>query len=78
VATNTLGADTDGLATVELTIGTAMTKLGAGLLEGLLRLDGGHRSPRVDCGAAHQAGFVGYRDKHLDTVLGPITPRRAY
>ncbi len=73
MAAGTLGADGDGLATVELAIRSAMTKLGASLLDGLLRLDGAHRGPRVDCGAGHQASFVGYRDKHLDTVLGPIT-----
>lgn len=78
MSAGTLGAERDGLATVELAIRAAMTKLGASLLEGLLRLDGGHRGPRVDCGAGHQASFVGYRDKHLDTVLGPITLRRAY
>ncbi len=30
------------------------------------------------CWAAHHAEFVGYRDKHLDTVLGRISVRRAY
>ena len=55
-----------------------MSKLGASLLEDLLGLDHGHRGPRIDCGAAHQAEFVSYRDKNLDTVLGPVTLRRAY
>ena len=55
-----------------------MTKLGASLLEGLLGLDSGHRGPRIDCGAGHQAEFVSYRDKSLDTVLGPVTLSRAY
>jgi len=55
-----------------------MSKLGASLLEDLLGLDSGHRGPRIDCGAGHQAEFVSYRDKNLDTVLGPVTLRRAY
>ena len=55
-----------------------MTKLGASLLEGLLGLDAGHRGPRIDCGAGHQADFISYRDKNLDTVLGPVTLSRAY
>src|SRR5664280_934648 len=67
-----------GLAAVELANRTAMSKLGASLLQDLLGLDTGHRGPRVDCGAGHQASFVAYRDKNLDTVLGPVTLGRAY
>jgi hypothetical protein len=63
---------------VETAIRTAMSTLGASLLEGLLAADSGHRGPRVDCGAGHRAGFVAYRVKTLDTVLGPIAVRRAY
>jgi hypothetical protein len=55
-----------------------MTQLGATFLQGLLAGDRGHRGQRVDCGAAHQAEFVGYRPRTLDTVLGSITLRRAY
>lgn len=72
------GAGSEGLAALELAIRTAMTKLGASLLEDLLAMDSGHRGPRVDCGAAHQAELVSYRTKTLDTVLGPIEYRRAY
>ena len=67
-----------GLAPVELAIRTAMTRLGASLLQQLLAADTGHRGPRMDCGAGHSAVFVGHRDKNLDTVLGRITLRRAY
>ena len=63
---------------MELAIRTAMTRLGAGLLEDLLGLEAGYRGPRVDCGAGHQAGFVSYRDKTIDTVLGPARLRRAW
>ena len=63
---------------MELAIRTAMTQLGAELLQRLLAADTGHRGPRVDCGVGHLAEFVGYRDKDVDTVLGRITVRRAY
>ncbi len=63
---------------VETAVRAAMTALGASLLEQLLAGDAGHRGPRVDCGAGHDAGFVAYRTKRLDTVLGPIVLRRAF
>ncbi|VBA32425.1 hypothetical protein LAUMK4_05757 [Mycobacterium persicum] len=63
---------------MELAIRTAMTQLGASLLEQLLSADTGHRGPRIDCGAGHHAQFVGYRDKQVDTVLGRIAVRRAW
>ena len=55
-----------------------MGRLGGSLLEDLLALDAGHRGPRVKDGAGHEAGFVGYRDKSLDTVLGPVNLKRAW
>jgi len=63
---------------VELAIRTAITRLGAGLLEDLLAADAGYRGPRADCGAGHQAAFVSYREKTIDTVLGPVRLRRAW
>ena len=63
---------------MELAIRTAMSKLGGSLLEDLLALETGHRGPRIACGAGHQGEFVSYRDKNLDTVLGPVTLGRAY
>jgi hypothetical protein len=63
---------------VELAIRTAMTQLGASLLQRLLAVDTGHRGQRVGCGAGHDAVFVGYRDRHVDTVLGRIALGRAY
>jgi hypothetical protein len=63
---------------VEVAIRTAMARLGAGLLEDLLAADTGYRGPRVACGAGHQAKFVSYRTKTIDTVLGPAGVRRAY
>lgn len=63
---------------VEAAVRTAMTALGGSLLEQLLAVDAGHHGQQVECAAGHRAGFVSYRDKHLDTVLGPITVRRAW
>lgn len=67
-----------GLAVVETAIRTGMIHLGAGLLEGLLATQTGHCGQWIECGAGHRACFVGYRDKALDTVLGPIRLRRAW
>ena len=55
-----------------------MLELGRAVLEQLLAADAGYRGPRADCGHGHQAGFVSYRDKTIDTVLGPVTLRRAW
>ena len=62
----------------ELAIRAGVTELGRGLLEPLLAADAGYAGPRADCGHGHQAGFAGYRDKTTDTVLGPVTVRRAW
>jgi hypothetical protein len=43
-----------------------------------LSADPGYRGPRVDCGHGHEAIFAGYREKAIDTVLGPVTLRRAW
>ena len=63
---------------MELAIRTAMLKLGGRLLEGLLDIDDGHRGPRTGCGSGHDAEFVSYRDKTIDTVVGPVRMRRAW
>ncbi len=55
-----------------------MLELGRHVLEPLLAADAGYRGPRAGCAAGHQAGFVSYRDKTIDTVLGPVTLRRAW
>ncbi len=59
-------------------IRAGMLKLGAGVLGKLLAADPGYRGPRVDCGAGHQAEFVSYRDKVIDTALGPAALTRAW
>lgn len=55
-----------------------MTTVGASLLEGLLATDTGHHGQWVPCDAGHLAGFVSYRAKVIDTVLGSIRLERAY
>ena len=59
-------------------IRAGMLKLGAGMLGELLSADRGHRGPRVPCGNGHEAVFVSYRAKVIDTVLGPVTLNRAW
>jgi hypothetical protein len=78
VAARSLAAGGAGLEAAELAIRTAMARLGASVLEQLLAADPGHRGARVECGAGHQAEFASYRAKTIDTVLGPVTLRRAW
>ncbi len=49
-----------------------------GLLEDLLTAAAGYRGPRAECAAGHHAGFAGYQDKTMDTVLGPVTLNRTW
>jgi len=55
-----------------------LLKLGGGMLGQLLSADPGQRGPRLPCGQGHEAEFTDYRDKVIDTVLGPVTLRRAW
>jgi len=55
-----------------------LLKLGGGMPGRLLAVDPGYRGPRVECGSGHQAVFVSYRGKVIDTVLGPVTLTRAW
>jgi hypothetical protein len=67
-----------GVERAELALRAGLAQLGCALLEPLLAADPGYRGPRARCGAGHQAGFAGYRDKTLGTVLGPVTIHRAW
>ena len=63
----------------ESVIRAAMHELGGRLLERVLNADqGAYRGSRIDCGEGHQAEFVGYREKRLQTVLCKIRLQRAY
>jgi hypothetical protein len=55
-----------------------MLQAGCGMLGHLLAADPGYRGPRVPCGQGHQAEFASYRDKFIDTALGPVTLTRAW
>ena len=59
-------------------IRAGMMKLGCGMLGQLLAADPGYRGPRVSCGHGHEAVFVSYRGKVIDTVLGPVVVKRAW
>ena len=76
-AARALGCDA-GLEAAEAVIRAGMLKLGGGMLGKLLAADPGHRGSRVPCGRGHEAEFVAYRDKVIDTVLGPVTLTRAW
>jgi hypothetical protein len=55
-----------------------MLQAGCSMLGQLLAADPGYRGPRVPCGQGHQAEFISYRAKVIDTVLGPVTLTRAW
>src|SRR5216684_712944 len=77
-AARSLGCGDAGLEAAEAVIRAGMLHAGAGLLGRLLASDPGYRGPRAACGNGHQAGFVAYRGKIIDTVLGPVTLARAW
>jgi hypothetical protein len=62
----------------EAVIRAGLLRLGGSMLGEVLSADRGHRGPRVPCGRGHEAAFAGYRDKVIDTVLGPVTLTRAW
>jgi hypothetical protein len=62
----------------EAVIRAGLLRLGGSMLEQVLAADRGHRGPRVPCGQGHEAVFAGYRDKVIDTVLGPVALSRAW
>jgi len=55
-----------------------MLKLGCDVLGQLLAADPGYCGPGVPCSRGHEARFVSYRDKVIDTVLGAVTVTRAW
>jgi hypothetical protein len=76
-AARSLGCEA-GLEAAEAVIRAGLLKMGSGVLGRLLSADLGYRGPRTGCGNGHQARFVAYRHKVIDTVLGPVTLRRAW
>lgn len=67
------------LGATEFQVRGMMQKVGGVLVEQLLNSDhGGHGGQRIGCGHGHQAEFIDYRSKHLQTILGDVQVRRAY
>ena len=77
-AARAMGCGDAGLEAAEAVIRAGLLRLGGSMLEQLLAADRGHRGPRVPCGRGHEAEFVSYRDKLIDTVLGPVALTRAW
>ena len=77
-AARSLGCGDAGMEAAEAVIRAGMLQAGCGMLEKLLAADPGYRGPRVPYGQGHEAEFVSYRDKVIDTVLGPVTLMRAW
>jgi len=70
---------TEGLSGgIDTVVRDAMTALGGQVLAAVLTSDRGHDGPRMACGSGHQSVFVGYRDKTIGTVLGPVRISRAW
>ena len=68
----------NGLETAEAVLRAGLLRLGGAMLGEALSADPGHRGSRTDCGRGHEAVFTGYREKDVDTVLGPVALRRAW
>lgn len=52
-----------GLEAAGQVIRAGLLRLGAGMLEDLLAIDGGYAGPRIDCGQGHHAQLVPVRTR---------------
>jgi Uncharacterised protein family (UPF0236) len=67
------------LEALEMAIRDSMHQIGSHLLEKVINADqGGYGGPRLGCGPGPEARFLGYRDKEVVTVVGPVKIQRAY
>jgi hypothetical protein len=73
-----MGCGDAGMEAAEQVIRAGLLRLGGSMLEQLLAADNGYRGPLVPCGQGHEAVFVSYRGKSLDTALGLVTLTRAW
>jgi hypothetical protein len=62
-----------------MAIRDAVHQIGCRWLEKMLNGDqGGYGGPRIEAGQGQEARFLGYRDKEVVTVVGPVKIQRAY
>lgn len=67
------------LESFELRIRSSMHEIGRGILSTLINADGsGYQGGTIRPGDGHCYEFLGYRDKKVLTVLGPVIVQRAY
>lgn len=67
------------MGATEFEVRGALQRVGGALLEQLLNADhGGHCGQGIACAGGHQAEFIDYRSKHVQTILGTVQVRRAY
>lgn len=67
------------LEALEFGIRSRMQAVGGSLLEKLLNHGaGGYQGSQVDGGCGGRARFVGYREKHIHSILGEFNVKRAY
>jgi hypothetical protein len=74
-----LGQEKLDLEALEMAIRDSVHDLGSRLLEKVLNSDqGGYGGPKMEVEAGQEARFLGYRDKEVLTVVGPVKIQRAY
>lgn len=67
------------LEALEMGLREAVHQWGARVVEKLVNAEGGgYQGPRLGCRCGGQARFMGYREKRVLTVLGPLELQRAY
>ena len=77
-AARALGCGDAGLEAAEQVIRAGLLRLGGGMLGSCWPPTAATGDRACPCGQGHEAVFVGYRDKVIDTVLGPVTLTRAW
>ena len=64
---------------IEMHVRTSMHEVGRLLLERVLNADGGgYHGSSILCQDGHRSRFLGYREKEVTTVLGPVRVKRSY
>jgi uncharacterized protein UPF0236 len=74
-----LGQEKPDLEALEMAIRDAVHQMGCRWLEKMLNSDqGGYGGPQIEVEPGQAGGFLGYRDKEVVTVVGPVNLQRAY